>query len=109
SSVNLSGWHGRAGMETVNAGQAPAFSLFTPLAGVPFVSQVEQARYRSTGGSAFYQRDFAQIKDLKIGVDARMVKADDALNLFNATGQTAAILARGEHRFEGIFAQGTWR
>ena len=108
-SVNLSGWYGRAGMDTTNAGQTPAFSIFTPLAGVPFVSQIEQARYRSAGGSAFYQRDFGRLVDLKVGLDVREIRADDALNLFNATSPTAAIVARGEHRFQGVFAQGTWR
>ena len=108
-SVNLAAWLGRAGMDTTNAGQTPAFSIFAPQAGVPFVSQVEQARYRSAGGSAFYQRDIGTLKDLKIGLDLRTIKADDTLDLFGPAAQTAAIVARGEHRFAGVFAQGTWR
>lgn len=108
-SVHLNGWYGRNGMDTTNAGQTPAFDLNAPQASVPFVSQIEQASYRSAGGSAFYQRDYAAVRDVKIGVDARVIDADDELSLFSPTAQTAAIVARGEHRFAGLFAQGTWR
>src|SRR5690606_26305361 len=89
-SVHLNGWYGRNGMDTTNAGQTPAFDLNAPQASVPFVSQIEQASYRSAGGSAFYQRDYAAVRDVKIGVDARVIDADDELSLFSPTAQTAA-------------------
>lgn len=108
-SVNLNGWIGRTGMDTQNAGQTPAFSIFDPRAGTPFVSQIEQARYRNAGGSIFYQRDFGRLQDVKAGVDLRVIEADDDIDLFGPAARTASILARGEHRFEGLFAQGTWR
>jgi outer membrane receptor protein involved in Fe transport len=108
-STHVSGWIGKGEMDTTNAGQNPAYSNLAPTVGVPFVSQIEQAKYRSAGGSAFYQNDFGALRDVKIGIDARLIKADDALNLYSASAQTAAITARGEHKFQGLFAQGTYR
>lgn len=107
--LDVHGWYGRAGMDTINAGQRPAFDLFAPTASVPFVSQVENANYRSAGGSVVHRRNYASIEDVMVGLDARVVQADDELDLFDATSPTAAIVARGEHRFAGLFAQGTWR
>ncbi|MCC7122892.1 MAG: TonB-dependent receptor [Gammaproteobacteria bacterium] len=109
ASINMNGWLGSAEMDTRNAGQAPAYSNVTPTIAVPFVSQIEAAKYRSAGGSAFYQTEIGPIKDVKIGVDIRDIRADDYLDLYSATAQTASIVARGQHRFQGVFAQGTYR
>ena len=109
SSLNASAWIGRSEMDTTNAGQALAYSNAAPAAAVPYVSQVEAARYRHAGGSVFLQTRFGALSDVKAGVDARRIAADDDLALYGATAPTAAIVARGEHRFLGLFAQGTWR
>lgn len=109
ASVNLAGWLSRGTMATKNAGQSPSYSNLAPQLAVPFVSQVEAAKYRSAGASAFWQRDLGAIADLKVGADFRLVKAVDRIELFSPVARTAAIAARGEHRFQGLFAQGTWR
>jgi len=109
SSVNANAWLGRSAMDTTNAGQSPAYSNAAPAAAVPYVSQIEAARYRHAGGSVFLQTRLGPVSDLKIGVDARRIAADDDLALYGPSAQTAAIVARGEHRFLGVFAQGSWR
>jgi outer membrane receptor protein involved in Fe transport len=109
SSINVSGWLGKAEMDTRNAGQNPAYSNLAPSLAVPYVSQIEAAKYRSGGGSVFYQTRLGAIKDVKLGFDLRRIEADDALDLYGPTAQTAAIAARGTHRFQGVFAQGTYR
>ncbi|MFO1219921.1 MAG: TonB-dependent receptor [Burkholderiaceae bacterium] len=107
--VHVNAWVGRSGMDTTNSGQSPAYNNTAPAAAVPFVSQIEAARYRHVGGSAFVQTVLGPVADVKLGLDARQVGADDDLDLYSATAQTAAIVARGTHRFVGVFAQGTWR
>lgn len=108
--INMSGWINSGEMDTANAGTTPAFNILTPNTVVtPYVSQIEQAKYHSSGGSLFYQEDRSSIKDIKIGIDLRDVTANDNMNFYSATAQTAHIIARGEHRFEGIFTQGTYR
>ena len=109
SSLNMNGWYNRGEMDTTNAGQSPAYSIFNPSVAVPYVSQIEQAKYSSIGGSVFYQNDFGYIKELKIGADMRNISADDHENFYNATNQTSNILALGEHHFQGLFAQGVYR
>ncbi|MFT3818167.1 MAG: TonB-dependent receptor [Rubrivivax sp.] len=109
SSLNANAWLGRSEMDTTNAGQAPAYSNATPAAAVPYVSQIEAAKYRHAGGSVFLQTRLGPLHDVKIGIDARRIAADDELALYGPGAQTAAIVARGEHRFLGVFAQGTWR
>lgn len=108
-SFNLNGWYNKGEMDTQNAAQTPAFSIFIPGVGVPYVSQIEQAKYSSVGGSTFYQNDFGNFKEVKMGVDMRNITADDNMNFYNATVRTANIVARGEHQFQGLFAQGTYR
>lgn len=109
TSVNANAWVGRSEMDTTNSGQSPAYNNTTPATAVPFVSQIEAAKYRHVGGSAFLQTALGPVSDVKVGLDARQVGADDDLKLYSATAQTAAILAKGTHRFLGVFAQGTWR
>ena len=108
-SVNVGAWLSKGEMGTTNAGQSPAYSNLTPTLAVPFVSQVEKAKYRSFGGSVFYQNDFGWLRDVKVGADLRVIKADDHLALFNPSARTASITARGEHRFQGLFVQGSYR
>ena len=109
SSINLNAWYTSQQMDTTNAGQTPAFSIFTPNNSVPYVSQIETARYSSLGGSVFYQTDIGQIKDLKVGVDARRISSNDNVNQYSVTTQTANILSSGVNNFQGIFAQGTYQ
>jgi outer membrane receptor protein involved in Fe transport len=109
SSINLNGWYNRGEMDTQNAGQSPGYSIFNPSVAVPYVSQIEQAKYKSLGGSMFYQTDFSVIQDIKIGVDARHISAHDNEDFYNAVKHTSNILAVGEHNFQGLFAQAVYR
>ncbi|MDE2402616.1 MAG: TonB-dependent receptor [Burkholderiales bacterium] len=109
SSVNFTGWVASGEMDTTNAGQSPAYNNTTPTLAVPYVSQIEQAKYRSLGASAFYKTRWGVIDDVWIGIDARTIGATDDLNLYNASAPTAVINARGQHRLQGLFAQGKYR
>ena len=50
------------------------------------------------------------MRDVKIGVDGRRTTISDYNNLYaSVTAAPSAFIANGEHRFEGLFAQGTYR
>lgn len=108
-SININGWFDKGEMDTTNAGYS--YNILTPTAAVtPYVSHVEQAKNHSMGGSLFYKNDFKSINGFMVGADFRGITADDNENFFGANGaQTSHILIRAEHRFQGIFAQGTYR
>ena len=108
-SINLAGWYNKGEMDTTNNGSTPAFSILKPAAGVPYVSQIEQANYRSVGGSVFFERSAGDFKDIRVGLDLRQVRSDDHLAIYNTVGQTAALENRGQHRFEGLFVQASYR
>ncbi len=95
--------------EILASPQTATEQLVNRIPGVFTLHQIEQVRYRSVGGSAFYQRDLGAIADLRVGVDLRMIDADDDIRLFGPSAQNAAIVVRGKHSFQGVFAQGTWR
>ena len=107
-SANFTLWYGAGSMFTQNASN-PSYSLFTPLNGKPFVSQLETVTYHHVGGSLFYKADWDAFKDIEVGVDGREIWAHDPLNIFSATRQTGAITANAKHQFEGVYAQGSWR
>ena len=114
SSINMSAFYTSQQFGTTNASQTPAFNIFTPQIGTPYVSQEETARYSSLGGSIFYQHDFGQFKDVKIGVDARRISSNDDVNQFGVpaqgvSAQTANIVSAGQNDFQGIFATGTYQ
>ncbi|HEV7816601.1 MAG TPA: TonB-dependent receptor [Janthinobacterium sp.] len=109
ASINLAGWYNKGEMDTTNNGTTPSFSILNPGVGVPYVSQIEQANYSSEGGSVFYQRSVGDFKDVRVGVDLRQVRSDDDLNIYNTVARTAALENRGNHRFEGVFAQASYR
>ncbi len=114
SSINVSAFYTSQQFETTNASQTPAFNIFTPQVGVPYVSQQETANYSSLGGSVFYQRDFGSLKDVKIGVDARRITSSDDVNQYGVpvrgvSTQTANIVSAGQNDFQGVFATGTYR
>lgn len=109
-SINMHGWYNEGEMTTANANTTPAFSILSPNAVVvPYYSQIEQAKYDSLGGSLFYQKDFGSLKDVKVGFDFRNIKAHDNNNFYKVSGISAHIIARAEHGFSGVFAQGTYR
>ncbi len=114
-SVNMNGWYDDGEMNTQNVslqngGTAYSFNIFNPSVGTPYVAQTESVQYQSTGALLFYSRDFQKFKDVKFGADGRDITSKDPLNIFGPSGtQTAAIKAEGEHRFQGVFGQGTFQ
>jgi outer membrane receptor protein involved in Fe transport len=114
-SINMSGWYDDGKVKTQNVslennGAAYTFNIFDPDVGVPYVSQTESARYRSASAAVFYSDNWGAVQDVKIGIDGRDITSRDPLQIFTVSGkQTAAIVAKGEHRFQGIFGQGTYR
>ncbi|HUO23850.1 MAG TPA: TonB-dependent receptor [Caulobacteraceae bacterium] len=108
TTLNASGWYGWNRMSTTNASN-PSYTIFTPTLGVPYVSQTETVRYDNFGGSMFVASAWGPFKDIKAGIDARSIVANDPLNLFAATGPTGSIDARAQHYFEGVFAQAVWQ
>lgn len=108
-SINVNGWFDKGEMDTTNAATTPAYNITTRNTVTPYVSHVEQAKYHSLGGSLFYKKDFENINGFMGGIDLRGITANDNENFYSATAMTAHIIARAEHRFQGIFVQGTYR
>jgi outer membrane receptor protein involved in Fe transport len=108
SSINFSAWAGGGVFGTINASTG-SYTLNNVSATNQFVSQIESAPNYDQGGSVFYQADFGPVRDVKIGVDARRIVISDYNNLFaSATSAPTTFIANGEHRLEGVFAQGTY-
>lgn len=107
-SLNFTSWYGQGEMFTQNASNA-SYTIFSPLSGVPYISQTETVTYHHIGGSFFFNGAWGPFKDINIGVDARNIWAYDPINLFSATAQTGTLIASAKHQFQGLFAQGTWR
>jgi len=97
-------------MKTTNSGQTPTYNIFTPNIGTPYISQNETDNYQSYGTSVFYQKDFGQFKDVKFGVDARMITSDDNIDQFATSGfNSANLINKGQNTFQGIFITGTYQ
>jgi outer membrane receptor protein involved in Fe transport len=108
SSINASAWAGGGVFGTINASTG-SYTLNNISATNQFVSQIESAPNQDWGGSAFYQADFGPLREVKIGVDARRMVISDYNNLFaSASSAPTSFIANGEHRLEGVFAQGTY-
>ncbi len=109
SSVNFNAWASSQQMKTTNAGQTPTFNIFTPNVGMPYMSQNETDNYQSLGLSIFYQKDFGQFKDVKFGVDGRIISSNDNIDQYAATGfNSANLINKGQNSFQGLFVTGTY-
>jgi outer membrane receptor protein involved in Fe transport len=109
SSLNFSTWASGGVFGTINTSSG-SYTLNNIGATNQFVSQTETAPNSSQGGSVFYQLDTERIKDVKIGVDLRRTQVTDYISLFSsATAPPTSFVNQGEHRLEGVFAQGTLR
>ena len=109
SAINASFWAGGGVFGTINAANG-SYTLNNVSATNQFVSQIESAPNIDQGGSIFYATEIGPVKDIKIGVDARRVAIYDTNNLFSSVSSPATtFITNGEHRLEGVFAQGTWR
>ena len=94
---------------TINVGSG-GYTLNNINATNQFVSQIEAAPNSDIGGSVFYEANFGPLQDVKIGVDARRTMVTDYNNLYaSVSANPTTFVVNGEHRFQGIFAQGTYR
>ena len=110
SSINFNAWASSQQMKTTNAGQTPTFSIFTPSLGVPYMSQNETDSYQSLGLSVFYQKDFGQFKDVKFGVDGRIISSNDNIDQYATNGfNSANLINKGQNSFQGLFVTGTYK
>lgn len=108
-SLNFSGWVSGGSFGTINVGSG-GYTLNNINATNQFVSQIEAAPNADQGGSIFYEANFGPLRDVKIGVDARRTLVTDYNALFaSATATPTYFVVNGEHRFQGVFAQGTYR
>jgi len=109
SSINASAWLAGGSFGTTNVASG-AYTLNNINATNQFVSQIEAAPNSDLGGSIFYEANFGTLRDVKIGVDTRRTLVTDYNNLFaSATANPTTFVVNGEHRFQGVFAQGTCR
>ncbi len=110
SSINFNAWGAFQQMKTTNSAQAPTFNIFTPSRGGPYMSQDETDNYQNVGMSVFYQKDFGQFKDVKFGVDGRIISSDDNINQYAANGfNSANLINKGQNSFQGLFVTGTYK
>ena len=110
SSINFNAWSSWNQMKTTNAGQSPTYNIYSPNIGIPYVSQNETDNYQSYGASVFYQKDFGQFKDVKFGLDARLISSDDNINQYAVSGfNSANLINKGQNTFQGLFISGTYK
>jgi outer membrane receptor protein involved in Fe transport len=109
SSINFSAWAGGGTFGTTNVANG-SYTLNNISALNQFVSQIETAPNADQGGSLFWQADLGPLRDVKIGVDARRMVISDYNNLYaSAVSAPTTFTTNGEHRLQGLFAQGTYR
>jgi len=109
SSINVSGWVAGGSFGTINVASG-SYTLNNITATDQFVSQIEASPSADQGGSIFYEANFGPLRDVKIGVDARRTLITDYNNLYaSAIAQPTTFVTNGEHRFQGVFGQGTYR
>ena len=108
-SLNFSGWVSGGSFGTINVASG-AYNLNNTSATNQFVSQIEAAPNSDIGGSVFYEGNFGPLRDVKIGIDARRTMVTDYNNLYaSVSANPTTFIVNGEHRFQGIFGQGTYR
>ena len=107
SSINFSGWLSGGSFGTINVGSG-SYTLNNTGALNQFVSQIEAAPNADQGGSIFYEASFGPLRDVKIGVDTRRTLITDYNNLYaGVSANPTTFVVNGEHRFQGVFGQGT--
>ncbi len=109
SSINASAWVASGSFGTINVASG-AYTLNNINATNQFVSQIEASPSADQGGSIFYEANYGPLRDVKIGVDARRTLITDYNSLYaSAVANPTTFVTNGEHRFQGVFAQGTYR
>jgi outer membrane receptor protein involved in Fe transport len=109
SSINASAWVASGSFGTINVASG-SYTLNTTSFLNQFVSQIEASPSADQGGSIFYEASFGPLRDVKIGVDARRTLITDYNSLYaSAVANPTTFVTNGEHRFQGVFGQGTYR
>jgi len=109
SSINVSGWVAGGSFGTINVASG-SYTLNNINATNQFVSQIEASPSADQGGSIFYEANFGPLRDVKIGVDGRRTLITDYNSLYaSAIANPTTFVTNGEHRFQGVFGQGTYR
>lgn len=109
SSINASGWVASGSFGTINVASG-SYTLNTTGFLNQFVSQIEASPSADQGGSIFYEANVGPLRDVKIGVDGRRTLITDYNSLYaSAIANPTTFVTNGEHRFQGVFGQGTWR
>jgi outer membrane receptor protein involved in Fe transport len=109
SSLNFSGWLSSGSFGTINVASG-GYTLNNTSFLNQFVSQIEAAPNADQGGSIFYEATFGPLRDVKIGVDARRTLITDYNSLYaSVNSNPTTFVVNGEHRFQGVFGQGTYR
>ena len=108
TALNFSGWAGGGTFGTTNVSSG-GYTLNNITQLNQYVSQTELSPNNNQGGAVFLQAELGRLQDIKIGADARRTQITDNINLFSSTGALTQFVAQGEHRLEGLFAQGTYR
>ena len=109
SSINASGWVAGGSFGTINVASG-SYTLNNTSATNQFVSQIEASPSADQGGSIFYEASFGPLRDVKIGVDGRRTLITDYNSLYaSAITNPTTFVTNGEHRFQGVFGQGTYR
>ena len=109
SSINVSGWMAGGSFGTINVASG-GYTLNNITATNQFVSQIEASPSADQGGSIFYEADLrspARRQDrcrCAPHADHRLQQP-----LCQRDAQPTTFVANGEHRFQGVFAQGTYR
>lgn len=108
-SLNFSGWASGGSFGTINVASG-AYNLNNIGATNQYVSQIEAAPNSDIGGSVFYEANFGPLRDVKVGIDARRTMVTDYNNLYaSVSANPTTFIVNGEHRFQGVFGQGTYR
>ncbi|GEP53040.1 TonB-dependent receptor [Reyranella soli] len=109
SSINASAWVASGSFGTINVASG-SYTLNNINATNQFVSQIEASPSADQGGSIFYEANVGPLRDVKIGVDGRRTLITDYNSLYaSAVANPTAFVTNGEHRFQGVFGQGTYR
>ncbi|MBS0549438.1 MAG: TonB-dependent receptor [Proteobacteria bacterium] len=108
TALNFSGWAGGGVFSTINTSSG-SYSLNNINALNQYINQRETAPNNNQGATVFLQTEAGRLQDIKIGGDMRRTQVTDNIDLFSATGAQTSFVAQGEHRLQGVFAQGTYR
>lgn len=100
---------------TVAASKGCPGNIASPQTASSYLGQIENAPYTTIGGSLVWKPELALFKDLLVGVDSRDTQAHDLITVFSRATPLSLIvnkptvILQGEHRFQGVFAQGAYR